>query len=179
MTHCARLPDTATAGLSFAPNDINLDKYPAPDWALVALIRGPQSIDLTATANGTLHTFAAAATTTAAWQPGEYWYTLRASNAGDIVEVHSGTITIKPDFASIADGYDGRTPNRVALDSIEAVLAKRATQDQQRYSINNRELWRTAIPDLIKLRTYYRALVRNEEGRKTFGTPLKIRFNSR
>jgi hypothetical protein len=56
-----------------------------------------------------------------------------------------------------------RTHAQIALANIEAVLAKRSTQDQERYTINNRELWRTPLGDLLKLRDYYRAEVRREK----------------
>jgi len=42
------------------------------------------------------------------------------------------------------------------LESIEAVLESRASIDQESYSINNRSLARTPIPDLVVLRDKYR-----------------------
>ena len=49
------------------------------------------------------------------------------------------------------------------LDAIEAVIENRATLDQERYRINDRELWRTPVTELIKLRQRYRAEVQAEK----------------
>ena len=82
MTSCASaLPAEITAGLDFQAT-VDAATYPAPDWTLRAVVRGPQAIDLTATADGTSHVFTADAATTAAWQPGAYWYSLPERSAG-------------------------------------------------------------------------------------------------
>jgi hypothetical protein len=82
---------------------------------------------------------------------------------------------------AISGEYDGRSDNQKALDAIEAVLARRATLDQQRYTINNRELWRTPIIELIKLRSFYAAAVAREKrknsGNRTFGRRINVRFS--
>ena len=91
-----------------------------------------------------------------------------------------GQITITPDLINAPVGFDGRTPNQIALDAIEAVIAQRATLDQERYRINNRELYRTSIPDLIKLRDHYVRLVKREQdiacGRNPFGNTVRVRL---
>ena len=46
------------------------------------------------------------------------------------------------------------------LEAIEAVIEKRASIDQERYKINNRELWRTPIPELLVMRDRYRSELR-------------------
>lgn len=137
---------------------------------------------MTATAERSQHRFRKEVGETANWAAGDYWYTLRAVDAatGDIVEVESGQVTIAPDLVNAADGFDGRTPNQIALDAIEAVIAQRATLDQERYRINNRELYRTSIPDLLKLRDHYVRLVKREQdiacGRNPFGNTVRVRL---
>ncbi len=176
------LPDSFSAGLTFDALATCV-AYPASSgWVLTALLRGPSSIDLTATAEGNQHRISASAAETAAWLPGVYAYMIRATQGADVAAVESGVITIKPDFAATVDGTDMRSPNAIVLASIEAVIAKRATQDQQRYTINNRELWRTPIADLLKLRATYRDLVRQENnaacGRSGYGRLVRIRFTT-
>jgi hypothetical protein len=56
-----------------------------------------------------------------------------------------------------------RDRSRPALDAIEARLENRATIDQERYRINNRELYRMPIAELLKFRDQYRAEVQREE----------------
>lgn len=155
------------------------EAYPAPDWVLVAHLRGPKSVNITAQADGAAHQLAADATETAAWPAGEYWYSLRATRGTDVAEVQTGRMQVLPDLAAAADGYDGRSENEIALDAIKAVLAKRASLDQERYRINNRELWRTPIPDLLKLRALYSTLVRRERNKcgQSFGRPVIVKFS--
>jgi hypothetical protein len=181
MTRClSTLPDQITAGLDFQAV-VALAQYPAPAWGLTAVIRGPQAIDLTSTADGTNHVFTADAATTTTWQAGAYWFSLRATNGSQTFEASAGQLTIIKDLAAVTEPYDGRTQNAIALAAIDAVIAKRATQDQQRYKINERELWRTPIADLLKLRAYYAMLVARENakasGRSRFGRPVIVKFS--
>lgn len=173
------LPDKIGAGLTFSAL-LTLTAYPAPAWAVSVLLRGPSVINLEAVAEGSQHRIKADATTTGNWQPGVYWYSMRATRGDDVVEVEQGHITISPDLANAAAGFDGRSQAQVALDAIDAVLGKRATLDQERYRINNRELQRTPIADLIKLRSYYAAQVRNEKaaasGKNLFGATVRVRL---
>lgn len=152
--------------------------YPAPAWTLTVHLRGPGLIDLQADANGV---FTATAEATKAWAPGTYWYSMRATKGADVLEVASGQLVVRPDLATAGAGYDGRTQNERALENICAVLEKRASQDQQRYTINNRELWRTPIADLLKLKGHYTAAVRRERaaaaGRNSFGRTIKVKFS--
>jgi hypothetical protein len=179
MTSCtSALPAEITAGLDFQAA-VDLAAYPAPDWTLRAIVRGPQAIDLTATASGTSHVFTADAATTSGWKPGAYWYSLRATKDGAVVDAGRGQMNILPDLASVTEPYDGRSQAAIALDAIDAVLAKRATMDQQRYVINNRELWRTPIADLLKLRAYYATQVRRERKSPRWGKPIIVKFSER
>lgn len=173
------LPDSISAGLTL---DISatLTAYPAPGWALSVILRGPQSIDLDATADGNQHRIHASATTTAAWAPGDYWFSVRVTDGTDVFQVDEGTLTVKPDLAAVAESYDGRGHVQRVLDAIEAVIQGRATKDQQRYRINNRELERTPIGELLKLRSTYREELRRqkaaEKGQSLLGRPVKVRF---
>lgn len=144
------------------------------------MLRGPSTINLTGTADGDSHILAADAATTAAWTPGVYAYTIRATLDDAVYAVESGNITIDQNLSTLADGTETRSPARITLDNIDAVLQKRASQDQQRYTINNRELWRTPIADLLKLRAQYLAIVTQENsaarGRSIYGRSVGVRF---
>jgi hypothetical protein len=174
-----KFPAQATAGLSFKASVVFAD-YPAPDWALTVHLRGPAQINLDATADGAGHKLDQLATTTAAWAPGTYWFSMRAAQGDDVQEVATGQLEVLPDLAAVNAPHDGRTQNEIALDAINAVLAKRATRDQERYSIHDRELWRTPIPDLIKLQAFYKAAVQREKNRRSgrtgFGRQVHVRF---
>lgn len=171
------IPDKIDAGLTF-DRLITLTEYQPPEWNLTAHLRGPILIDLDAVADGTAHRIRADAATTALWSPGTYTYSVRVSNGTDLAQIESGRVEIRPDIASLSAGHDSRDHVRKVLDAIDAVLEKRASIDQERYTINNRELWRTPIGDLLKLRDTYRAELRRMEAAKSgnlFGT-VQVRF---
>ncbi len=177
--NCSILPDKIGAGLSFG-RLVTQTAYPAPGWVLSVVLRGPDVINLTATASGTQHQLTADAATTGAWTPGLYTYSARVTDGTEVIEVEAGQLTIAADLASAGEGYDGRSHAQQTLEAIEAVIQKRASLDQERYRINNRELYRTPIADLLKLRDLYRAEVRREmaaaRGKNLFGATVRVRL---
>lgn len=177
--NCSIFPDKIGAGLTFE-KPVTLTAYPAPDWVLSVALRGPGSINLTATADGNQHLLSASAAETAAWVPGVYWYSARVAKGVDVFEVEAGQVTITADLSVSGDGFDGRSHAQRTLEAIEAVIEKRASLDQERYRINNRELYRTPIADLLKLRDLYRAEVRREQaaarGQNLFGATVRVRL---
>lgn len=154
------VPDKITAGLTLELA-ATLTAYPAPDWTLTVLLRGPGAIDLTATADGAAHVISVTAAATAEWEPGAYWYSVRVTDGADVLQVCEGTTQVLPDLAEVGPGYDGRHHAEKVLAAIEAVLENRATLEQQSYTINNRSLQRTSLADLLRLRQHYRAEVAN------------------
>jgi len=177
---CTSFPTEVTAGLSFKAA-VAVSVYPAPAWTATLHMRGPSQIDLTAAPDGTGHLFSADAAATADWAPGTYWWAIRATNGTDVAEIETGNLLVVADLAAVSAPYDGRSDNEKALASIDAVLARRATIDQSRYVINNRELWRTPIPELIKLRAFYAAAVAREKrkasGTRRWGRPVRVEFS--
>ena len=165
------IPSKIVAGLTLEI-PVTLTAYPAPDWTLTLVMRGPDAIDLSSTENGTCHQISAAASVTSAWASGSYWYSLRATDGVDVIEIEDGTVEIKPDLVAQDAGYDGRGHVEKVLSAIEAVIEGRATKDQERYRINNRELQRTPISDLITLRDTYRAEARKQRATASRGNSL-------
>lgn len=176
MKSC-ELPTKITAGLTFEAR-LALPAYPANLWTAQLMLRGAKAITLTAVADGNDYVLRAPATETSGWPAGTYAYTLRVSSGGDVFEAGSGQITILPDLSTVPDGYDSQTEAQRALAAIDAVMAKRATLDQERYRINNRELYRTPIRDLIKLRSFYALQVQRELaaacGKNPFGRKVRV-----
>lgn len=142
------------------------------------MLRGPSVVDITATVDGDYFVFTAPATETEQWTPGDYWYSVRATSGADVKELEGGQVTVMADIANAGEGYDGSTHAERTLAAIEAVIEKRASMDQERYRINNRELYRTPIADLIKLRDLYRAEVNRERARQCginpFGRKVRV-----
>ena len=141
------------------------------------LLRGPSAIEVISTPAGSAHQIQASAATTGDWLQGQYIYSLRATKGDDVFEIENGRVSVGSSFANISAGTDVRHQAERTLANIEAVIENRATQDQQRYVIGNRELWRTPIPELLQLRAHYRATVRRlrakERGQSVFGQTIK------
>lgn len=173
------LPAQIQAGVTFTVRACPKD-YPAPDWVLSLHLRGAYVADLTAEAEGAEHIFKATATDTAEWLPGLYSYAIRATNGADVRQIEASTVELLPDLLAVTDPSDLRSHARKTLEAVQAVLEKRATRDQERYTINDRELWRTPIADLLKLRDVYRAEVRREDaaarGKSLWGPAVRVRF---
>ncbi|MEI4262797.1 hypothetical protein [Roseovarius sp. D0-M9] len=173
------IPSEIAAGITFRV-PLSFAEYPAPDWELSLVLRGPTVIDLIATGVGDDHTFLAQAAATGAWAPGSYWWQIRASGGGDVVLLGEGQTKILADIAAVTGAYDGRSHAQRVLEAIEAVIEGRASVDQESYSINNRSLSRTPIADLLKLRDRYRAEVNSAAAAragKILGRIHRVRFS--
>ncbi len=174
-------PTSITAGLSLKC-EVVAGNYPAPDWVLTAILRGPAAINLTATASGTGHVFAATAVTTAGWEPGLYAASVRATSGDEVHEIEAGQVTIAADLVSVSNQHDPRGHAQRTLAAIEAVIEGRASKDQQSYTINGRTLVRTSIADLLMLRDRYKKEVAEHfsggRHKKLVRRQVKVRFSS-
>lgn len=173
------IPDDFAAGTTFEARYSAL-AHPAGEWAATLILRGPTQIDIIGTADGAQHVFSASAAATAGWPPGGYWWAIRAVRGAEVVQIDDGQIRVAVDLSTLAGPHDGRSHAERVLASIEAVIEGRATTDQQKYTINNRELWRTPIADLLLLRARYRDEVRRQQqargGQSLLGRQVKVRF---
>jgi len=104
--------------------------------------------------------FTAAAAVTAAYVAGDYQWQLTATRT--IAEISTrytiaeGWVTLLDNIAGRSALYDNRSHAKKVLDAIEAVIEGRASQDQMSYQIAGRQLSRTPITDLMKLRSLYK-----------------------
>ncbi|MEN8412360.1 hypothetical protein ABFP33_20620, partial [Acinetobacter bereziniae] len=166
-------PQKITAGLTLK-HSINLTAYPASLWAVKAYLRGPSSIDISAEKDGNLHVINVSADVTKNYKSGYYSFSLRAVNDfGEVEEIEAGSVEVITDLAAVTGQVDTRSHAKKTLEALEAVIEGRATLDQERYRLNNRELFRTPLDILIKLRNQYRAEVSREiakaSGKSIFG----------
>lgn len=146
--------------------------HPAPTWTMTASLRGPSAIDLTSVASNNQHRFNESHETTSNWIPGEYWYQVFVTDGTDRFTVDEGQVLIKADLSVIDGAFDGRSHVERVLETIEAVIEGRATKDQERYRIKDRELYRTPMSELLTLRDKYRAELRRQQSAKRRGQSL-------
>ena len=174
-------PSQIKAGTTFKFS-LNLTAYPASNWIIHAYLRGAHAIDMQSEPQGNMHIFNISALVTREYKAGHYGYSLRAIHtvSGEVDELESGAVEIKTDLATVSTSQDLRSHARKTLDAIEATIEGRASLDQERYRINNRELYRTPLETLMKLRDQYRAEVSREEaklsGKSMFGKTLRVRL---
>ncbi len=157
----ARFAAGDTLRFAFAPQG-----YSAADgWGLAFRLVGTGivlTIGATASGSGFVAEASAAATgvlTVAA--PGVpctlYGY---ASKAGERFKVYEAACLVLPNPAT-ATG-DLRSGAAIALAAIDAVLANRATRDQQAYKVAGRELVRMTPAELLTLRNHFVREARRE-----------------
>lgn len=174
-----KIPEQITAGITQVIS-LTLTAYQAPEFTVSLILRGPQSIDIVAESDGPTHTLKFSAAETKNYPAGVYAYSLRASDGVDVFEIEAGRLRIVGDLSLVAGASDARDHVEKVLAAIEAVIEGRASLDQESYKINNRELRRTPISDLLALRSHYRDEMRRigaaKKGQSILGRPILVRF---
>lgn len=138
--------------------------YPASSYDLSYVFYKEQTpavrFSIAATADG--DTFVVEETDTNTHVAGDYaWSSFLTNTDSERILFERGRTEVKDDPLT-ATG-DLRSHARKCLESIEAVLEGRASNDVLSYAIGNRQLGKTPIADLLKMRDYYAAKVREEE----------------
>ena len=137
-------------------------------------MRGVADIDITASADGDDFAVTLAASTTTNYTAGTYWWQAYVSKSGERYQVGSGTLEIKEDFSQVSGAYSKLSHARKVLAALEAMLERKATVDQQSYSIAGRSLSRMSPEELRSWRDDYRRQVRAEERAEKIARGEKI-----
>jgi hypothetical protein len=138
---------------------------PQEGWALSLALRGEgDPVDVEGTADGDAFLVEIPAALTA----GKWWWQVKVTDGTNTHLPAAGELLVEPNLFDQGGSYDGRSEARIALDAIDAVLANKATADQQAYTIKGRSLTRYAVADLLKLRSFFAAKIRKERGHSGF-----------
>lgn len=167
------LPPAITAGVTFS-QVFTLTAFPAPDWQLKLLLRGPQVINLSAQAEANQYRFQVDALDSKDWLPGNYHYWLRAYRSHEIHELDAGYIKVLINADSINDPLDTRSHEQIVVDNINAILEDRANLKQKSYSINGRSLERYGLDELLKLKTQYEWILKRRQAAQKKGHSLQL-----
>jgi len=156
------------------------DDYSAADgWALKLYLvprfaspaQAPIVLDSVAGTDGASHRFQRTASQSGTYKAGQYGFQTNAVKATEVYTLDgtywSGEVTLFPNPADLTQGTDTRSQDETALAAIDAVLANRATVDQQEYSIGDRSLKRMTVDELIRLRAYFQSRVNQQRARKS------------
>lgn len=164
----------------------SLADYPAQDWVLkYRLINAAGKIDLTATADGSDHLISVAAATSAAWAAGEYeWQSYVEGGTAERYTVGTGRLTLRPNLAAQAGGFEARSTARKALADLRAALATWiSTSGQvQEYEIAGRRMKYASAGDIrARISLLEREVAREDTAEKLAagqdpGRRLLVRF---
>lgn len=135
---------------------------------------GPQTHTVAATKTG--NDFAISQDT-AEWTAGVYRYQAWGTYAGGVKRI---ILSSTFDLGEALGVGDVRTSARKMVEMIEAMMAGNASQGVRSYKINNRELERYSVAELLQLLNYWKSQVRVEErlakGRSPLGPRIALRF---
>lgn len=149
------VPAKIVAG-DFVTFNLSFSDFPAGTYTLVWIVPGIGTF--TASADGTNHLFEIGQSGSSdGWTAGTYQWTLRATHAsnGQVYTAQRGVVEILPDPAGQTSQTGELADAETALTNINALLANRASSDQKRYRINDRELERYSVDELLRLRAYF------------------------
>lgn len=159
--------------------DADYGDYPAGTWTATAYFENAaESFSVAATASGTTHAFAAAATATDDFKTGRYHVTVRVTAGAESYVVESGWCDVTPDPASSVK-FDHRSWARRTLEAIEAFLEGNASTAQAAMSIAGRSISRWSLAELSQFRKELRGEVRSEEqgSNAGLGRDIKVRMS--
>ena len=72
-----------------------------------------------------------------------------------------------------------KSPNRIALDAINAFLCGRATSQQREVQIGDKKIIYSSLSELLQWKRYFEEEVRKEEGKRVGIRHEKIYFTGR
>jgi len=104
-----------------------------------------------------------AATVTANWPAGRYQYQAYLKKGGERIIAMQGDASVTENFSAQSAGFDARSHVQTVLDALEAMLAGKASIDQQSYSIGDRQLSRMTPEEILVWRNKYRQELRAEQ----------------
>lgn len=123
-------------------------------------------ITITTTGSGRDYTVSKTGADTAAWEGGDYQWELYLVKDDDRWLIDSGAVKV---IAFSAEGADLRSHAKKTLDALNAMIEGRASRDVQEYTIQtgtgSRSLKHLSVEELLKFRSHYAALYRQEQAR--------------
>ena len=167
MEPLPNVPDKFVAGDTLSWR-VRFDDWTSSDGAVLYKFTSKgKEIDVTAVPDGDGFLVTITAAESAKFIQGSYvWAAFGVDDPANIQVRHTldqGRTMVSPNLLGLTAPLDGRSHAQVVLDAIQAVIEKRATKDQESYTISGRSLSRTPLKDLIELRNLYRNEVRAEE----------------
>lgn len=189
------IPTTIRAGDTVkwrddASVDVFGNEITSSDWTLKYYLRtntASEGATSTGSAYGTGWEFTLAASTTADFDAGNWYWTAVATKGSEVITLGNGSLTVEAalTYSGTPGAFDGRTQAQKDLDAVQAAI--RAIVDGgvvQEYRIGTRNLKKYDLPDLIQLEGKLKAEVKREQQAELIanglGNPrnMFVRFNA-
>lgn len=136
---------------------------PGEGYILKYALRGPQPINITATTYANGFKVLVAASVTKDYVPGMYYWQSYVENGTEKRTVGNGQMTISRSMANVTDQvFDGRSPAKIALDKVEAILLVTADHREKMYEIDGVRVDGKDTAELLGLRDHYQLLYNQE-----------------
>lgn len=153
------------------------------DWSLAYSLRGPGSLDLTATVDGSQWKTTITAAQSGALDPGVYYWQAYATKASDRVTLGAGSLKLEKNVFAESEPFDGRSQTKKDLDAVQAAMRTMISGGAvAEYTIGNRSIRKMALADLILLEGKLKVELAREEKAQSLknglGNPhnLLVRF---
>ncbi|MEW6314642.1 MAG: hypothetical protein AB1513_11485 [Pseudomonadota bacterium] len=176
------VPASVTAGDTLTWRIALADYLASAGWTLkYRLINAGNKYDITAAADGDDHLVTVAASASASYAPGAYSWQGYVEKGAERFTVGAGSITVKPNLAAQAAGYDTRSHAKKTLAAIEAWIESRDPGVAD-YQIAGRSMRYIPKAELLAMRSKYQHEVRAEEAAERInnglaaGNRLLVRF---
>lgn len=160
------LPTIFTAGDTLSFTDTLADYPASAGWFLnYRIINSAGKVDIQSTASGDDHVFSVAATVTDDWNAGDYQWQAFVTKAAERYTVSTGSITIKPDLAAEAAGYDARSTAIKAIADLKSALATwTATSGHvAEYEIAGRRMKFKSVQEISDLLAFWKREAADDE----------------
>lgn len=178
-TTLTAMPESFAAGSTVKYTSAGGDYRATDGWGRALYLAGINVLTITGVASGADFLMTIPAASSAALASGSYHWEERASKAGEIFTVASGSVSVTPNLATAAAGALQSWEEK-ALVAIDAVLAGNITSDIESYQIGTSSGQRavTKIPkkELLTIRSQLAAAVARQKHGGGIGRQHRITF---
>jgi hypothetical protein len=123
--------------------------YPASEgWVLSYAFRGPEDLDVEATADGDDYLVLIPATDSDV-DPGTYAWQAKVEKDDEVFYVGEGQTLIKQSLADVSTAYDGRSDAEIIYDQLVALFKTKSLMVQAEYSIAGRAMKFESYTELL------------------------------
>jgi hypothetical protein len=167
------IPSTITAGDSYTLT-LTYSDYPATaGWGVSLAVAGVSVDSWTSVADGDAHVLTLPATETEALGAGTYQWRLRATNAGRVETIQTGTLTVAADLGAAAPGDLASYWEQLKTAAETALTTLMSGGAVQMATIMGRQTMFRSPKDCLQVIAHCEARIAAAQTR-TFGTPVRF-----